>query len=446
MNRRFPAPPPGRPRAILIAVSLLAVAACVGDGGAGEPAAAWTAAADTTADTIRVHTAAGHRWSSDGRLVSKMSIGVLDGDPEYQFGSVLALAVGEDGTIYVLDGQGPFLRSYAPDGTYLADLGREGEGPGEYKRPDSGLGVLPDGRIVLRDPGNGRISVYRSDGTHDASWPIASSLSTNGKLVVADDGSVLTPIVKNLGASASEWERGMARYRPDGTLDTLDVPDLGFEESVISGKSGNSSSSNRVPFTPDLHYVYSPRGYFIAGTSDDYSFVLLRVDEPVLRISRTYEPAPVLPEEAEIERERLTAMFRNSYPGWRWNGPPIPVVKPAYAGLLAAADGRIWVRRHTKSRKTTSDEARRVEEDRAASGSPTGTGRRSERSGNPYTEPVVFDVFEPDGTYLGRVDAPEDFALYPVPVFRGDTVWAVVRDDLDVSHVHRFEIEFDGAK
>jgi hypothetical protein len=54
---------------------------------------------------------------------------------------------------------------------------------------------------------------------------------------------------------------------------------------------------------------------------------------------------------------------------------------------------------------------------------------------------VVFDVYEADGTYLGPVSAPEGFWVYPTPVFDGDRVWAVMRDELDVQRVVRFRVQ-----
>jgi hypothetical protein len=63
-----------------------------------------------------------------------------------------------------------------------------------------------------------------------------------------------------------------------------------------------------------------------------------------------------------------------------------------------------------------------------------------------YEEPLAFDVFEPDGTFLGRVRAPDEMeARYPRPVFRGENVWAVMRGDLDVLSVVRFKLVFPGG-
>ena len=41
---------------------------------------------------------------------------------------------------------------------------------------------------------------------------------------------------------------------------------------------------------------------------------------------------------------------------------------------------------------------------------------------------------------LGLVRAPDGFTTSPSPVFRGDQVWAVVRDELDVQYIVRFRI------
>lgn len=52
-------------------------------------------------------------------------------------------------------------------------------------------------------------------------------------------------------------------------------------------------------------------------------------------------------------------------------------------------------------------------------------------------------MFEADGTYLGAVNPPEDFSPNPFPVFDGDDVWAVSRDDLGIQRVVRYRITLE---
>ena len=46
-----------------------------------------------------------------------------------------------------------------------------------------------------------------------------------------------------------------------------------------------------------------------------------------------------------------------------------------------------------------------------------------------WEEETRYDVFEPDGTYLGGVVAPDEFTSFPVPVFGSDHAWAVTEGE-----------------
>lgn len=411
----------------LLACCLLAAACSTGDDLERGPS--WTAAIDTIADTIIVRTVSGQVWESDKELISEVSIGVLEGEDVYQFGRVRAFDVDDAGRMFVYDSHGPVIRVYGPDGSWIRDIGREGEGPGEYKQPDSGLAILPDGRVAIRDPGTGRITLYSADGDYDGFVRIAGSFNTSNPMIADTSGTLATPIVTNLGTSVFEWKSGHARYYADGTVDTVETPDLGYEAAQLSAEREGSSSINQVPFSPAQVDVYSPFGYYIVGVNEDYSFDLLR-PEGVLRISKTYESVRVDPGEAAAERKAATDNFQQSYPGWKWNGPPIPDSKPAFHQVYPATDGRIWVRVPAPSERYMDVAEQKAEEERLG------------RAVNPFREPVLFDVFESTGEYLGRVSAPDGFAArWPPPVFRGDTVWAIVRDEYDVQRLQRFRME-----
>lgn len=391
----------------------------------------WVATVDTIADTVVVRTESGSVWGRTAQLREEVSVGVLEGADEYLLGDVSAIAVTPDGALLALDRQVPVVRKYAADGTYLTDIGREGGGPGEYRQPEA-MNVLPDGRIAVRDPGNGRIAVFNADGSWAADWrlPSGGTWSTSEKLYVDTAGNTYTYILLDIQADITDWRYGLARYTPEGVLaDTIAYPTWAYEEQTVVARTEGSSSRRRVPFTPEVVVAFSPLAYMVGGVSDDYRLTLLRRDAPPLRIERAYDPVPVADAEADERVRYITERLRNNYPGWRWDGPAVPDVKPAYRDILVGDDGRVWVQVSRPGVPFRSEAEARAE---------------AERTRQPqlrFREPVVFDVFEPDGRYLGRVPTPSGLQTDPDPVLRGDMVWAVVVDELEVPRVVRFRID-----
>jgi len=101
-----------------------------------------------------------------------------------------------------------------------------------------------------------------------------------------------------------------------------------------------------------------------------------------------------------------------------------------FKSISVGNDGRIWV--------SVSLPAERIPDDELAPPTPPVPG-----SNEPpipprrWREPVAFDVFEPDGRYLGRVALPTGATWR---ASRGDRLWAVTRDSLDIEQVTRFRV------
>ena len=416
---------------LLAGLALLTAAACGGDAGAsGGP----RVTRSTRGDTAVVRTESGSVWGAGATLVPEVSIGEIEGDLEYLFGDIRSLGVAADGTIYVVDGQVPDLRAYGPDGRYLRKLGRPGQGPGEIKAPDGGLAILSDGRILVRDPGNARIQVYDATGEALETWSIRGGFNTSNALFQDRDDNVYTQILVDPQAEVRDWVIGLVQIHPDGSPgDTLIPPDAGFEAPELEARREEgehaSVSRNGVPFAASEQYTLHPDGYFVHGISNTYKLSLLRGSDPLI-IERAAEAAPVAAGEKGEEEARVTRNLRQTQPNWRWNGPSMPDRKPYFNFLRAGRDGRIWVQIPLAG----------VEGD-DPDYDPTDPNSVPDR----WKEPVAFDVFEDDGTYLGRVDAPSGFRPWPTPVFDGDKVWAVTRDELGVQRVVRFRIQVGGG-
>ncbi len=435
MSLRCPSRTPSATRVLAAPATFLALVLTAGCGGDADAGSTLEVVRDTVADTLVVRTVAGSEWGAGATLVPEVTIGVMEGDEHYMFGTLRSMAVGPDGTIYVMDGQIPAVRVYDADGTYRTTLGRNGEGPGEFGQPDGGMAILSDGRLVVRDPGNARLQVFGPDGQAIDTWPVISGgFHTSTPLYMGPGDTLLTPVLMDAQADVSEWRSGLQRMSPvDGSIvDTLEVPDVGYEAPQIEARmvqgESQSVSINSVPFSPTEVWAYHPDGFFIHGVSTQYAFSLLREGSP-LRIERVADPVPVAGGEKDEAEAEATRNMRFTDPNWRWNGPPIPDTKPPFSVILVGRDRRIWVQvpmPGIEGEDPTYD--------------PTDPDALPDR----WKAPVAFDVFEADGTYLGHVDTPMGFSLYPRPILDGDQVWAVTRDDFDVAQVVRFRLQRRG--
>jgi hypothetical protein len=419
----------GRIFGLALAVGILLIgAACAGEAGAGSR---WEASIDTIGDTIVVRTLSGGEWGSAAMLVPEVRIGQFEGADEYLLGSISGVAVDQDGNIYTYDRQVPALRQYGPDGEFIRNFGRSGGGPGEYSNSDGGLAVLEDGRIVLRDPGNARFQLYNQDGTAAGEWRYMGGFFTSTPLYVDTAGNMYSTTI-DFG-SGPPWKTSLVRHTADGQpVDTIPVPDWDFESPQIRAERGDaenrSISINTVPFSATDSWTFSPFGYFVGGVSTDYSIDLFRPDG-VLRIGRAVEPIRVQAGEKANAEAMATQNMRGMIPDWRWNGPPIPDTKPPFGRIIVAQDGRIWVGVSQPGELIPEDE-------RDDPIGPDGEQREVRQ----WREPIAFDVFEPDGRYVGMVRAPHGFSAYPQPVIRGDTVWAIVTDELGVQQIARMVV------
>jgi len=90
------------------------------------------------------------------------------------FASIDALEFGPDGNIYVLDRGRSCVKVYGPDGSFIRQISREGNGPGEVTSPFA-MAVLGDGRISVCSPFQGGIQNFLPDGT----WEGLSAEFTN---------------------------------------------------------------------------------------------------------------------------------------------------------------------------------------------------------------------------------------------------------------------------
>ena len=179
-------------------------------------------------DTIVVRAPAQGQGGEDVRLVEDLRIGVLEGEPVYMFGYVSDLAVGRDGSIYVVEGTGPEIRQYDRQGRFVRQIGEQGQGPGEYGGIQ-GIEILPDGRLAIWDIGNRRITVYSAEGTDPESWTVQSGLHSSRTFAIDHDGHyyVKTSLFAegHRPQSGEDWPMGFLKVAFGGAVvDTIPLP------------------------------------------------------------------------------------------------------------------------------------------------------------------------------------------------------------------------------
>jgi len=343
-------------RLTAFALALVGVA-CSGDGGGVE----WVAVRDTVGDTIVVRTTAGSIWGSSRVLTPEVSIGVLEGADAYMFGSVAAIAVTSDERVFVLDRQIPQVRLFGPDGIHIRDVGRSGEGPGEYKRPDGGMVFMPDGRLVLRDPGTGKILEFSADGEHvrDVRLPYGGGFNTSNNFSWDAYGNLYTPTILNLAdrVSVTDWVHGLIRFGPDrSVLDSLETPTYDFDPWIVSGETEGNSSSTGVPYAPGVETAFSPLGYWVAGLSTDYRIDLRRTDAPLDPFRAAVGSGTGPPPGRRGPGAPHTRELPRAVPGLElertgYSGPQAPILEPAGERRGANLGGRRDTERRAHERR-----------------------------------------------------------------------------------------------
>ena len=388
-------------------------------------------------DTI-VRTAQPPRYAGIATLIEEMSIGVADGNEVYIIGQVSDLALGRDGSLFVFDGQARVVRQYDANGKFIRQVGRSGAGPGEY-RSISGLATLTDGRLLIWDTANWRVNIYAPDGDFSTQWTTPSGMSGGGTaqysraLMVDTAGRVVMRkqvfLARQLGNHPTIW----LRYRADGTfIDTVRAPTVDQPEPMTA-RNGNVGTSLPVPFLPIRLASMSSTGNLIAGYPSRYAFEIHQADGRIVSVRRDVRAEPVSRSERSAARSNVEERMRQTDPNWSWSGPDIPSNKPLYHGLVTGLDGRIWV-------LLTPD----VRTGPGVLGSVGigGGGNVPGRSPSGAAEPPkasLYDVFEPDGAYLGQVQVPA--GAYAM-VLRGDQVWGVFQGDDDVPRIKRYRINW----
>lgn len=332
-----------------------------------------------------------------------------EADDATGFSDIRGLLVDAKGNIWVLEASTQEIRVFDPQGKHLRNIGRKGQGPGEFIYAD-GMAMAPDGLIWVHDPKNGRFSIFNQDGKF-----VRQQLApSNGYGFIwfggiDRQGRIWDPIFfydpKN--PDRHLIRRATADWR---TVDTLALPSCnspgrGPEDGIFKHPGGSLA---RVPYYPGPVSVadYDDGSVWCAPTSSEYEFIRLRVGrgDTVGRFRSRAERLPVTPAERDTAIAKLKAFMKRAGGEVPLDYSRIPRVKPLINSAFVDGERRLWVLRNS----------------------------------TPGTS--AFDIFSREGQPVASLSIP--FAVTPwfQPLILKDTGYFVVQEEGEIPYVVRARI------
>ncbi len=380
---------------------------------AGDPTGSLVERRTTDGTITTVRAISGSVWGGRAHLAEEVRIGADEG-PEGDILSNVRAITCDRHSIYVLDGGNRCLRVYDMDGRHVRNIGRQGHGPGEMDNPVS-LAIHPhNGTLFVRDGRLRRMNIYTPGGEVIDHWQLPTTWQCSRPSWFDTDAVLFTPEIVRPPQTDMDFHQGVCfgyiSIGPEGALgDTLARPETDFRHAlVVCHYEDGGSSAQGVPFTPRVVWSCRNDRSMVWGIPEDYRFEIRSPDGRTVICERPEVRVPVLPEEAEWHRRKVTASMRRNQPGWAWNGPEIPRYKPAYSDLIPDRSDRIWVVRQGPG----------VYHPEGVANPLTSDGYWQ----NPlYTDSTLIDVFDGQGHFLGEVEASTEIRFW------GNSTW--IEDD-----------------
>jgi sugar lactone lactonase YvrE len=180
-----------------------------------------------------------HKFSADGKVLLTLGKKGVPGDDTARdgFNRPNAVGFGPNGEIYVSDGYvNSRIVQFTSDGKFVRIIGgKKGSGPGELQLPH-GVVVDRQGRIIVADSDNKRLSVFSKDGAFIKTLAAPS----RGGLVITPDGTLYVSDV-NAGA--------VTVFKNDQIFDVIKVEGRphGLSVDPVTGDVYTSSSNGDAP-------------------------------------------------------------------------------------------------------------------------------------------------------------------------------------------------------
>ncbi len=345
----------------------------------------------------RWNLAPAERWTVGDAPV--LDLALTGSGPDHEFYRVADALTLSDGRIVIANSGSYQVRVYAPDGSSLGSIGREGEGPGEFQRFFNIDAFAGDSLLVHTYPG--RMTVLDPE----LEFVRTFDLGALARRMQAWDAE----LVGTVGVAMEEFEGDNALIRPPLSVVRFDVEGVpldtvmrlpGTEAFFFMTELGLSGGR---PLFAKTTVVAAAGEELLVGLADSLAFSVYGPDAALRRIVRVEEPdLRLTDEEIDAELEARVGPDPDRFTRDMHDALPIPATRAAYEDLLVDSTGHVW-----------------------ASTQPSWRDRREMAA-------LDWNVFTPDGEWLGAVEMPARFRPLEIGA---DYVLGVRYDEMDVEHV-----------
>ena len=108
-------------------------------------------------------------------FVEDLSIGIEEGKENYMFTYPIDIDSDSQGDIYILDHKECTIKKYDANGNHIINIGREGQGPGEFQMPLC-LEVSQQDIIYVGDILSRKIEIFNSNGDYLRTLRVTNSV------------------------------------------------------------------------------------------------------------------------------------------------------------------------------------------------------------------------------------------------------------------------------
>ncbi|HET7603381.1 MAG TPA: 6-bladed beta-propeller, partial [Gemmatimonadales bacterium] len=225
------------------------------------------------------------------KLVEVASIAPAAGSPG-ELINPSSMAVDDWGRVYVADQSPVVIKVYDSAGAFVRTIGREGEGPGEFR---VAFIAVRGNRLMVHDPQLQRTTLFDTSGALVRSFHSVGIVWADRVALDAAQRAVLPILTLEPGDASAEPAEMFVRFDSLGRqVDTIRVPAITQEHVWQIMRDGRPSASVSIPFAPRTAATFGADSGIVYGATSDYSIVVSTGHNDTTRIiRRTWDEVPL---------------------------------------------------------------------------------------------------------------------------------------------------------